>query len=72
MLFIIHNLIYTVFVLELDLSRLSDDARQRIIHAMVERYGLSEASKILGVSRSYIYQISRGIRGLQIPWLARL
>jgi len=45
--------------MELVLSRFSDNVGQRIIYAMVERYGLSEASKILGVSRSYVYQISR-------------
>jgi len=55
-------------IIEIDVSRLSDYARARLVQGGVDRYGLAGASKVLGVSRSYVYQISRGIGGLRIPW----
>jgi len=47
-------------IIEIDVSRLSDYARAKLVQGVVDRYGLAGASKLLGVSRSYVYQISRG------------
>jgi len=47
-------------IIEIDVSKLSDYARARLVQGVVDRYGLAGASKLLGVSRSYVYQISRG------------
>jgi len=49
-----------VIIIEIDVSRLSDYAKARLVQGVVDRYGLAEASKLLGVSRSYVYKISRG------------
>jgi len=49
-----------VIIIEIDVSRLSDYAKARLVQGVVDRYGLAEASKLLGVSRLYVYKISRG------------
>jgi transposase-like protein len=51
-------------IIEIYVSRLSDYARAKLVQGVVDRYGLAKASKLLGVSRSYVYQISRRIGGL--------
>ena len=58
-------------IIEIDVSRLSDYAKARLVQGVVDRYGLSGASKVLGASRSYVYQISRGDKRAPDPLIRR-
>ncbi|GAY25368.1 integrase protein [Desulfurococcaceae archaeon AG1] len=55
--------------MNIDASRLSDEARRRLVEALVDRLGLAGASKAIGISRSYLYELVRGFKKVQ-PWIA--